>query len=218
MVSLRDVIESSRRATKVAGGLGFEPRQPESESGVLPLDDPPMAVGAGALALVSRGLINASPNGKPRMGRSPRGDLRVGAIGCGASRGRTQRRSGRAGGSGGRAGDRLRDAGPACRFRCPLPPSGGIAPTRWRRGRARLTVPLAGAQYAAYKNAAGANRLPSRAWKHPESRHALSPITRSIRAGQPSRAGAGGLAAVPPAVALTPPDSARRRSLKAPCR
>ena len=25
----------------VAGGLGFEPRQPESESGVLPLDDPP---------------------------------------------------------------------------------------------------------------------------------------------------------------------------------
>ncbi len=26
---------------KVAGGLGFEPRQPESESGVLPLDDPP---------------------------------------------------------------------------------------------------------------------------------------------------------------------------------
>src|SRR6478752_6847952 len=26
---------------RVAGGLGFEPRQPESESGVLPLDDPP---------------------------------------------------------------------------------------------------------------------------------------------------------------------------------
>jgi hypothetical protein len=25
----------------LAGGLGFEPRQPESESGVLPLDDPP---------------------------------------------------------------------------------------------------------------------------------------------------------------------------------
>ena len=57
----------------MAGGLGFEPRQPESESGVLPLDDPPMAVGVGALALVSRGLINASPNGKPRMCRAPRG-------------------------------------------------------------------------------------------------------------------------------------------------
>lgn len=25
----------------VAGGLGFEPRFPESKSGVLPLDDPP---------------------------------------------------------------------------------------------------------------------------------------------------------------------------------
>src|ERR1700733_9556360 len=30
----------------VAGGLGFEPRQPESESGVLPLDDPPSKRGA----------------------------------------------------------------------------------------------------------------------------------------------------------------------------
>jgi hypothetical protein len=26
----------------VAGGLGFEPRQAESESAVLPLDDPPI--------------------------------------------------------------------------------------------------------------------------------------------------------------------------------
>jgi len=75
-----------------------------------------------------------------------------------------------------------------------------------------LTVPAAGAQYAAYKNAVGANRLPSRAWKPPESRHALSPITRSIRAGQPSRAGAGGLSAVPPAVALTPSAPALREA------
>jgi hypothetical protein len=28
----------------LAGGLGFEPRQPESESGVLPLDDPPITL------------------------------------------------------------------------------------------------------------------------------------------------------------------------------
>lgn len=202
----------------MAGGLGFEPRQPESESGVLPLDDPPMAVGVGALALVSRGLINASPNGKPRMCRSPRGGLRVGAIGCAASRGRARGRSGRVGGSGTSGGDRVRDALRARRFRRPPPTPAGIAPTRWRRGSARLTVPPAGAQYAAYKNVAGANRPPSRAWKHPESRHALSPITRSIRAGQPSRAGTGGLAAVPPAVALIPSAPAPRRSLKAPCR
>ena len=31
----------NRATGAVAGGLGFEPRQPESESGVLPLDDPP---------------------------------------------------------------------------------------------------------------------------------------------------------------------------------
>jgi hypothetical protein len=30
------------KTRNLAGGLGFEPRQPESESGVLPLDDPPM--------------------------------------------------------------------------------------------------------------------------------------------------------------------------------
>ena len=29
-------------ATKLAGGLGFEPRLKESESSVLPLDDPPL--------------------------------------------------------------------------------------------------------------------------------------------------------------------------------
>ncbi len=30
---------------KLAGGLGFEPRLAESESAVLPLDDPPMRAG-----------------------------------------------------------------------------------------------------------------------------------------------------------------------------
>jgi hypothetical protein len=30
----------------MAGGLGFEPRQAESESAVLPLDDPPKPGGA----------------------------------------------------------------------------------------------------------------------------------------------------------------------------
>src|ERR1051326_6265756 len=31
----------------LAGGLGFEPRQAESESAVLPLDDPPSGISAG---------------------------------------------------------------------------------------------------------------------------------------------------------------------------
>jgi hypothetical protein len=35
----RDFVKSKDGC--LAGGLGFEPRQPESESGVLPLDDPP---------------------------------------------------------------------------------------------------------------------------------------------------------------------------------
>ena len=43
---------------EVAGGLGFEPRQAESESAVLPLDDPPtegvrLDYGAGAFKAVS---------------------------------------------------------------------------------------------------------------------------------------------------------------------
>ena len=32
---------------EMVGGLGFEPRLAESESAVLPLDDPPMVVPAG---------------------------------------------------------------------------------------------------------------------------------------------------------------------------
>src|SRR5215469_13836794 len=46
----RDTISRNRRAfalmQQLVGGLGFEPRQAESESAVLPLDDPPTA-GAG---------------------------------------------------------------------------------------------------------------------------------------------------------------------------
>ena len=36
-----EVENATWRANWVAGGLGFEPRQAESESAVLPLDDPP---------------------------------------------------------------------------------------------------------------------------------------------------------------------------------
>ena len=35
---------------KLAGGLGFEPRLAESESAVLPLDDPPRIGGLGVIA------------------------------------------------------------------------------------------------------------------------------------------------------------------------
>ena len=45
-----DLENATWRANWVAGGLGFEPRQAESESAVLPLDDPPtgsMAYGDG---------------------------------------------------------------------------------------------------------------------------------------------------------------------------
>jgi hypothetical protein len=45
MLKFRDKRECAetglRRADWVAGGLGFEPRLAESESAVLPLDDPP---------------------------------------------------------------------------------------------------------------------------------------------------------------------------------
>ena len=40
-----DLENATWRENWVAGGLGFEPRQPESESGVLPLDDPPTGRG-----------------------------------------------------------------------------------------------------------------------------------------------------------------------------
>jgi hypothetical protein len=37
----KSISRLSIRRTKLAGGLGFEPRLAESESAVLPLDDPP---------------------------------------------------------------------------------------------------------------------------------------------------------------------------------
>ena len=43
----------------VAGGLGFEPRLAESESAVLPLDDPPSAQGGWA--------ENPARKGRPRL-------------------------------------------------------------------------------------------------------------------------------------------------------
>src|SRR5262249_39788166 len=39
--ALRAVAYAPRYRCELAGGLGFEPRQAESESAVLPLDDPP---------------------------------------------------------------------------------------------------------------------------------------------------------------------------------
>ena len=41
--NLRALENAPNGADWVAGGLGFEPRQAESESAVLPLDDPPRA-------------------------------------------------------------------------------------------------------------------------------------------------------------------------------
>ncbi len=41
----------------MAGGLGFEPRQAESESAVLPLDDPPRPPGRGARGATEAGRI-----------------------------------------------------------------------------------------------------------------------------------------------------------------
>ena len=38
------VTETFKPERKMAGGLGFEPRYPDPESGVLPLDDPPPTV------------------------------------------------------------------------------------------------------------------------------------------------------------------------------
>src|SRR5205814_6523730 len=47
--------EKTRR-NQMAGGLGFEPRLAESESAVLPLDDPPSAEAAGRLQARKRPL------------------------------------------------------------------------------------------------------------------------------------------------------------------
>jgi hypothetical protein len=47
----------------LAGGLGFEPRQAESESAVLPLDDPPMPGSQSGLA-AGRGHITAHAQGR----------------------------------------------------------------------------------------------------------------------------------------------------------
>jgi hypothetical protein len=63
----------------LAGGLGFEPRQAESESAVLPLDDPPMPGSGGpgkcAAPHRERGRITARSglrkNGSPRPKREP---------------------------------------------------------------------------------------------------------------------------------------------------
>jgi hypothetical protein len=52
-------------AGKLAGGLGFEPRQAESESAVLPLDDPPM---------ISKACVSASePEASSAAAPSKRG-------------------------------------------------------------------------------------------------------------------------------------------------
>jgi hypothetical protein len=40
------LVTKTAKFSVLAGGLGFEPRQPESESGVLPLDDPPTRASA----------------------------------------------------------------------------------------------------------------------------------------------------------------------------
>src|SRR5262245_50296516 len=54
----------------LAGGLGFEPRQAESESAVLPLDDPPRPRGHAELQC---GAYNSSPPGSQARGASAAG-------------------------------------------------------------------------------------------------------------------------------------------------
>ena len=56
MIALTTMLGFERHQKAVAGGLGFEPRQPESESGVLPLDDPPTG-SAFAFAVGEPGFI-----------------------------------------------------------------------------------------------------------------------------------------------------------------
>ena len=52
-------ISCSQNSEKLAGGRGFEPRLAESESAVLPLDDPPSGMRQFKIAC---GQVNASSN------------------------------------------------------------------------------------------------------------------------------------------------------------
>src|SRR5882724_8338234 len=59
----------------VAGGLGFEPRQAESESAVLPLDDPPMGA-----VLVTYSLAKLPTRGRGSAPCGPQTPLDPGAL------------------------------------------------------------------------------------------------------------------------------------------
>ena len=51
-----EIRQLKRDLVRVAGGLGFEPRQAESESAVLPLDDPPTSPGGPRGGLAARAV------------------------------------------------------------------------------------------------------------------------------------------------------------------
>ena len=53
----------------MAGELGFEPRQAESESAVLPLDDPPKP-GSGGMLLAEAGVIAAASTLRKHAGEA----------------------------------------------------------------------------------------------------------------------------------------------------
>ena len=57
--------------SRLAGGLGFEPRLTESESVVLPLDDPPINLGRGRMYSLRNvsGQVGSATPGEPGIGR-----------------------------------------------------------------------------------------------------------------------------------------------------
>src|SRR6266704_1746462 len=83
----------------VAGGLGFEPRQAESESAVLPLDDPP---GSQTAEIVPRGPVQLSPLWDENKGGCGR------ALPCGPRAFPTLSKAGSGGGARGNPAGRRR--------------------------------------------------------------------------------------------------------------
>src|SRR3989304_9778605 len=65
MVEAKEITSQNEIRRKLAGGLGFEPRLAESESAVLPLDDPPTGRVARRRRTIETGsgLVNAAHPG-----------------------------------------------------------------------------------------------------------------------------------------------------------